>query len=162
MPRSLTQFLENSGHISVRQIDEARRSQRFFGGSLLYNLVRLKVLPEPDAQDMLAQWMGYPYAPLLELKTIPQQVLRLIQHGAIARRRVLPFKPETDKLFVATARIGNDPFFRDLQQRVGLVIQSEELCARIREEQRGRVAAQHGLADCKEQQQMPQALLEHR
>lgn len=122
MPKSLTQFLQISGKVSIRQIREAQRAQRFFGGSLLFNLVRIRILPERKAQDLMSEWMELPYAPLVDLITIPRRVIDLIYTGVAARRRVLPFQPDEEQLFVATARRGNDPFFRDLESRVGMPV----------------------------------------
>jgi len=122
MPKSLTQFLQISGQVSIRQIREARRAQEFFGGSLLYNLVRLKILPEEKSKELLSEWMEFPYAPLVDLITIPRRVLDFVDRDVAARRRVLPFQTEEDHLFVATARLGNDPFYRDLGNRCGLPV----------------------------------------
>ena len=122
MPKSLTQFLQISGQVSIRQVREARRAQEFFGGSLLYNLVRLKILPEAKAKNLLGQWMEFPYAPLVDLITIPRRVLDLVDRDVAARRRVLPFQPDEEHLYLATARLGNDPFYRDLKDRSGLPV----------------------------------------
>jgi hypothetical protein len=122
MPKSLTQFLEISGQVSIRQVREARRAQRFFGGSLLYNLVRLKILPEHKAKSLLSEWMELPYAPLPDLITIPREVLQLVDPAVAARRRVLPFQQDGDQLLIATARLGNDLFFGDLKSRNKLLV----------------------------------------
>ncbi|MCZ6746333.1 MAG: hypothetical protein O7C74_03860 [Acidobacteria bacterium] len=122
MPKSLTQFLQISGQVSIRQVREARRAQRFFGGSLLYNLARLKILSELKAQDLLSEWMELPYAPLVDLIAIPPEVLQFIDPKVAAHRRVLPFQPDPERLFMATARMGNDAFYRDLEGRIGLSV----------------------------------------
>jgi hypothetical protein len=49
-------------------------------------------------------------------------VLKLIKPGDAARRRLLPFQPDADKLYVATARVGNSPFFSELETKTGLPV----------------------------------------
>lgn len=119
MPKSLTQFLQISGQVTIRQVREARRAQRFFGGSLLNNLVRLKILGEEKAKDLLSEWMEMPYAPLTDLLTIQPRVLQLVDSTVAARRRVLPFQQEEEQILIATARLGNNLFFDNLKSRCG-------------------------------------------
>ena len=122
MTKSLTKFLEDQGGISSRQVMEARRSQKFFGGSLLCNLARVKAVSPERAMELLSEWMGFPYADLKVLRELPEQVLKLIKPGDAARRRLLPFQPDADKLCVATARVGNSPFFSELETKIGLPV----------------------------------------
>jgi hypothetical protein len=119
MPKTLGQFLEDSDRVSARQLQEARRSQDFFGGSLLSNLVRLRTLKEDEARELCAGWLGFPYFPLAETEDIPRHVLDRVTGVQAARRRVLPFREDEAGLAVATSKIGNDPLFRDLESRGG-------------------------------------------
>jgi hypothetical protein len=116
----LTEYLEAEGRVSADQIAQARRTQKFFGGSLLFTLVRLDVLREPEAEAIFAQWSGYPYAPLRELRSIPEKVLAILEPAVASRRRIVPFQTDPGTLGLATSRVDNEPFFRELERQVGL------------------------------------------
>jgi len=122
MLKSLTRFLEKQGGVSPRQLTEARRSQKFFGGSLLCNLARVKAVSPDQAMELLSEWMGFPYVDLKILKDIPEQVLKYINPGDAARQRMIPFQTDPDHLNVATARVGNSPYFSELETRAGLPV----------------------------------------
>jgi hypothetical protein len=122
MSKSLTKFLEGQGGVSSRQVMAARRSQKFFGGSLLCNLARVKAVSPEKAMELLSEWMGFPYADLKVLKEIPQEILKLIKPGDASLRRLMPFQLDPDHLCVATARVGNSPFFSELETKVGLPV----------------------------------------
>jgi hypothetical protein len=122
MRKKLIEFLQATGKVSPRQFEDARRTQRFFGGSVLHNLVRLGVLKESEAEDLFSRWAGYPYAPTQELKKIPAAILTILEPVIAGRRRLVPFRKEDDGLYLATSRVDNDPFFRDLERRLGVPV----------------------------------------
>ncbi|MFQ5768286.1 MAG: hypothetical protein ACE5ID_09935 [Acidobacteriota bacterium] len=119
---SLEQFLKTEGGITDVQIRDARRTQQFFGGSILSNLVRLDVIPEFTAEDLFAAWTGYPVPVQEELQVIPAAIIRLIPADIALRRQVLPFRRDEKVLYVATARADNEPFFRELEHHLGLKV----------------------------------------
>jgi hypothetical protein len=122
MRKSLTEFLQASGQVAPRELQDARRAQSFFGGSVLYNLVRLGILKEAEAESLFSQWSGYPYAPVRELKKIPARILAILEPMVAGRRRVIPFQRDADTLCLATSRSDNEGFFTDLEHRLGMPV----------------------------------------
>ncbi len=124
MRQRLSEYLQAEGKVSGDELAQARRTQKFFGGSLLFNLVRLSVLKEPEAEEILSRWSGYPYAPLRQMRRIPEHVLSLLDPAVASRRRLVPFQVDPGSLGIVTSRMDNEPFIRELERRVGLPVVS--------------------------------------
>jgi hypothetical protein len=122
MRKSLTEFLQASGKVGPKDFQDARRAQSFFGGTVLYNLVRLGVLQESEAESLFSNWSGYPYAPYRELKRVPANILAILEPMVAGRRRVIPFQRDEDTLCLATSRSDNEAFFTDLESRLGIPV----------------------------------------
>jgi hypothetical protein len=122
MRPSLIDFLTQGGRVTPDQVRDALRTQQYFGGSLLSNLVRLRVLDENQAADLFASWSGYPRADAEALREIPERVLRLVQPAVAGRRQVIPFRWDAQRLAVATSRVDNEPFFRELEKDLGIQV----------------------------------------
>ena len=122
MRKSLTEFLKASGKVGPKDFQDARRAQSFFGGTVLYNLVRLGVLQESEAENLFSRWSGYPYAPYRELKRVPANILAILEPMVAGRRRVIPFQRDEDTLCLATSRSDNEAFFTDLESRLGIPV----------------------------------------
>lgn len=123
MRRSLEKFLLEDGRVTREQLGEAYRTLDFFGGSLLFSLVRVKALSEAEAAAILSQWTGYPPAPMKAMKDIPPQILRLVEAAAAERRRLLPFCMDGRTLSVATSRADNEVFLSNLARRIKCEVQ---------------------------------------
>ena len=124
MRRTLEQVILADGRVTPDEVRDARRSMQFFGGSLLTNLVRLEVVGEDDAGDMLAAWLGLPYVPWRTLKNAPAEALALLDGTTAGKRRVVPFQLDEAGLHVATGRPDNDVFFGELSRRIGRPVQA--------------------------------------
>lgn len=124
MRRSLEKFLEESGHFNTAQIGDAQRTQQFFGGSLLSNMVRLGYVTERKAGDYFAAWSGYPYIAYSELKNRPirEAVLAFLTAKEAARRQIVPFLLEDGRLEVVTCRADNAVFFHELERQHDLEV----------------------------------------
>ena len=124
MQKSLEKFLEESGHFTSGQIADARRTQRFFGGSLLSNMVRLGYVTESQAGNYFSRWTGYPYMAYRDLKSrsVPARVIALITAEEAAQRQIVPFCLEKGQLQVVTCRADNEMFFHKLEHRQGVEV----------------------------------------
>ncbi|MFQ5720339.1 MAG: hypothetical protein ACE5IK_12390 [Acidobacteriota bacterium] len=124
MRKSLDEFLEASGLFSGDQINDAHRTQQFFGGSVLSNMVRLGYVTEPHAGELFSKWSGYPYIAYRELKNrrIPLAVIRFMRREDATRRKVVPFMLADGELHVVTCRGDNEIFFDEMSRRLGFTV----------------------------------------
>jgi hypothetical protein len=101
LAEKVTRHLLDRGIITLAQVDEARRTQSFFGGELESVLLKLGFVDEETLGDVLTETHGIPYASGRKLRVIPPDVLARIQPAIARRHRVCPFRLENNRLRVA-------------------------------------------------------------
>jgi hypothetical protein len=97
----VTQHLLSRGIVTPAQVDEARRTQAFFGGELESLLLKLGFVDEETLGDSLTEIHGVPYASGSKLRVIAPDVLKRIPPAFAQQFRVCPFRFEDDRLRVA-------------------------------------------------------------
>lgn len=95
------EFLLDSGKIGPEQLDEARRTQGFFGGDLVTHLLKLGFVDEQTAGEALTEASGVPYASGERLRSIPLEALSAIPAELAQKHRAVPFRLEDRRLRVA-------------------------------------------------------------
>src|SRR5262245_36049551 len=121
--RRVAEYLLEHGWISPEQIDEARRTQSFFGGRLDSHLLRLGYISEPALGEALTEVAGLPYASWDHLRTATTDALEAIPLPLVERHRVCPFRLEQGRLRVATANPRDPVALREVQAAVGHTVE---------------------------------------
>lgn len=101
MARRLGEYLIEQGVLSPRQLQEALRSQRIFGGSLGTHLVELGLLAEDALVDALASIHSVRAAYRTEVLSAPPEVVALLSPDFAKRHRAIPFRVDGDDLHLA-------------------------------------------------------------
>lgn len=101
MARKLGEFLIDDGALTPRQLQEALRSQRIFGGSLGTHLIELGLVPEDKLVAALAQIHSVPAASRQEVFGAPPEVVALLSADFAKRHRAVPFRVDDEDLYLA-------------------------------------------------------------
>ena len=102
LARQVAEYLLERGWITAAQLEEAQRTQGFFGGRLETHLLKLGYVTEQALGEALTEVSGVPYASWEHLRSAPQNALDAIPVSLIDRHRVCPFRIENGRLRVAT------------------------------------------------------------
>ncbi|HEX4825044.1 MAG TPA: hypothetical protein VFV19_12100 [Candidatus Polarisedimenticolaceae bacterium] len=121
--RRVAEYLLEHGWITPDQIDEARRTQSFFGGRLDSHLLRLGYVSEPVLGEALTDVAGVPYASWEHLRTATAEALEAIPLPLVERHRVCPFRLEQGRLRIATANPRDPVALREIQAAVGHTVE---------------------------------------
>lgn len=97
----VTQFLIERGELDRQGLEEARRTQGFFGGEIESHLLKLGLVTEAQLAGALTEISGVPYASWDHLRAIPGDVLEAIPTSLVERHKVCPFRIEERRLRVA-------------------------------------------------------------
>jgi hypothetical protein len=119
----VTRHLLERGIISAAQVDEARRTQSFFGGELESILLKLGFVDEEILGDALTETHGIPYASGRKLRVIPPEVLDRIPPAIARRHRVCPFRLEDNRLRVAMLDPHDERALAAIQAHAGARVQ---------------------------------------
>jgi hypothetical protein len=120
---SVAEYLLEHGWVTRAQIDEARRTQGFFGGQLESHLLKLGYVSEAVLGEALTEVSGVPFASWQHLRAAPQAALDAIPERLIERFRVCPFRLEAGRLRVATLNPGDAVAAREIQAATGHVVE---------------------------------------
>lgn len=101
MARRLGEYLIEQGVLSPRQLQEALRSQRIFGGSLGTHLVELGLVAEDRLVDALASIHGVQPVRRAEVLSALPEVVALLSPDFAKRHRAIPFRVDGDDLYLA-------------------------------------------------------------
>lgn len=101
MARRLGEYLIEQGVLSPRQLQEALRSQRIFGGSLGTHLVELGLVTEDRLVDALASIHGIQPVRRAEVLSALPEVVALLSPDFAKRHRAIPFRVDGDDLHLA-------------------------------------------------------------
>lgn len=101
MAERLGQHLLRKGAISQSQLQEALRTQQFFGGNLGSHLIQLGYLEEDELGEALAELLGVPYAGREVLRHPEPLAVAALPADFTKKHRALPFRLEKNELHVA-------------------------------------------------------------
>jgi hypothetical protein len=119
----VTRYLLDRGAVTPAQVDEARRTQSFFGGALETHLLKLGFVDEETLGDALTETYGVPYASGERLRFVPPEVLAAVPPEIARRHRVCPFRLEDRRLRVAMLNPRDARALAELQATAGLRIE---------------------------------------
>ncbi len=97
----VTRYLLDRGAITPAQVEEAWRTQSFFGGQFESHLLKLGFVDEETLGDALTEAYGVPFASGVHLRAIPPEVLESLSLEIARRHHVCPFRIEDRRLRVA-------------------------------------------------------------
>jgi hypothetical protein len=113
--RQVAEFLLEKGWITSAQVDEARRTQGFFGGRLETHLLKLGYVSEQVLGEALTEVAGVPFASWDRLRAATPSALEVIPLRIIERHRICPFRLEEGRLRIATLAPRDAAALRELQ-----------------------------------------------
>lgn len=119
----VTQYLLERGRLDRHGLEEAQRTQGFFGGEIESHLLKLGLVTEAQLAEALTEVSGVPYASWEHLRAIPGEVLESIPTALIERHKVCPFRIEERRLRVAMLDPRNRAALTDLQAVTPLQIE---------------------------------------
>jgi len=113
--RQIAEYLLERGLISSAQLEEAQRTQGFFGGRLETHLLKLGYVSEELLGEAMTEVSGVPFASWEHLRAAPQAALEALPMPLIERHRVCPFRLDSGRLRVATLAPRDAVALRELQ-----------------------------------------------
>jgi hypothetical protein len=119
----VAEYLLEHGWITSAQVEEARRTQGFFGGRLDSHLLRLGYVSESALGEALTEVAGVPFASWEPLRTAPRAALEAFPVQLMERLRVCPFRLEDRRLRVATVNPRDAALLRDLQAATDFTVE---------------------------------------
>ena len=121
--RLVAEYLLERGWITSSQVEEARRTQGFFGGRLETHLLKLGFVNETVLGEALTEIAGVPFASWERLRAAAAEALGAIPLRLIERHRVCPFRLEEGRLRVATLVPREAAALREIEAATGLVVE---------------------------------------
>jgi hypothetical protein len=97
----LSRYLLDRGDITPEQLDEARRTQGFFGGQLASHLLKLGFVDEETLARALTDVTGAPYATREHLSSIPVELIGVVPAKLLKEHPACPFGLSEGRLRVA-------------------------------------------------------------
>lgn len=101
MSGRIGEALIDKGLITATQLQDALKTQLFFGGHLGTSLIELGYVAEDDLGETLAECLRVRYAPFDLLKEIPDDVIARIPPELAEKRKIVPIKFADKALHVA-------------------------------------------------------------
>jgi hypothetical protein len=121
--RQAAEYLLEHGWITSAQLDEARRTQGFFGGRLETHLLKLGYVSENVLGEALTEVAGVPFASWEHLRTATTEALEAVPVRLIERHCVCPFRLEDGRLRVATLAPREAPAIREIETATGFIVE---------------------------------------
>lgn len=109
--------------ITKEQLEEAQRTQSFFGGQLESHLFKLGFIQEITLGEALTEASGLPYASGERLRGIPPEVLAFVPSHVAERNRVCPFQLEERRLRLAMLNPKETRIVTEIQAATGLTVE---------------------------------------
>lgn len=103
----LGEALVREGLITKEQLKRALERQVMFGGRIGTNLVELRFLPEDELSRFLAKYFRVAAVTTDMLAAIPEEVSTALDKEIIEKYRLLPFRKERKRLYVAMMNPNN-------------------------------------------------------
>ncbi len=123
LTEKVMRYLLDRGAITPAQVDEAWRTQAFFGGQFESHLLKLGLVDEETLGDALIETHGVPYASGRRLRVIPPEVLATVLPETARRYRVCPFRLEDKRLRLAMLNPRDARAIADIQSTSGLRVE---------------------------------------
>lgn len=120
--------LLQKGRVDARQIDQARRTQSFFGGQLESHLLKLGFVDEGSLGEALTAEAGVSYASLEQLRAVPQDALVCIPAEMAQRLGVCPFRVDDRRLLVAMLNPKDPRSIAEIQHFSGRTVEPWITC----------------------------------
>lgn len=121
--RQVADYLVEHGWITPAQVEEARRTQGFFGGRLETQLIKLGYVSETVLGEALTEISGIPFASWMRLRAATPSALQAMPLALIERHRVCPFRLDDGRLRIATLSPRDAVAIREMEVATGLVIE---------------------------------------
>jgi hypothetical protein len=121
--RQVAEYLLERGWITSAQIEEARRTQGFFGGRVETHLLKLGYVSEEVLGEALTEVAGIPFASWERLRAAAPSALGAMPLRLIERHRVCPFRLEEGRLRLATLAPRDAVALREIQAATGHVVE---------------------------------------
>ncbi len=121
--RQVADYLIHQGWLTPGQVDEARRTQGFFGGRLETHLLKLGFVTEQVLGDALTEVSGIPYASWERLRAATPEALGAVPVKIVEAHRVCPFRLDDGRLRIATLAPRDGVALRDLRAATNYVIE---------------------------------------
>jgi hypothetical protein len=121
--RQVAEYLLERGWITSAQLDEARRTQGFFGGRLETHLLKLGYVSEEALGDALTEVAGVPFASWDRLRAVPPAALQAVPQKLIERHRVCPFRLDEGRLRIAMLAPRDAVALREIQAATAHVVE---------------------------------------
>jgi hypothetical protein len=121
--RKVAEFLLEQGWITSAQIEEAGRTQGFFGGQIETHLLKLGYVSEQVLGEALTEVTGIPFASWERLRAAPASALGALPVRLIEKHRVCPFRLEDGQLRVATLAPRDAVALREIQTATGHTVE---------------------------------------
>ena len=123
LDRQVADYLVEHGWITPAQVEEARRTQGFFGGRLETQLIKLGYVSETVLGEALTEISGIPFASWERLRAAAPSALQAMPLALIERYRVCPFHLDDGRLRIATLSPRDAVAIREMEVSTGLVIE---------------------------------------
>jgi type II secretion system (T2SS) protein E len=121
--RQVAEYLLEQGWITSAQIEEASRTQGFFGGRIDTHLLKLGYVSEKVLGEALTEVAGVPFASWERLRAAPPSALEAMPLRLIEKHRVCPFRLEEGRLRVATLAPRDAVALREIQAATGNAVE---------------------------------------
>jgi hypothetical protein len=121
--RQVAEYLLEQGWITSAQIEEASRTQGFFGGQIETHLLKLGFVSEEVLGEALTEVAGVPFASWERLRAAPASALGAMPVRLIEKHRVCPFRLEEGRLRVATLAPRDAVALREIQSTTGHAVE---------------------------------------
>ena len=121
--RKVAEFLLEQGWITSAQIEEAGRTQGFFGGQIETHLLKLGYVSEQVLGEALTEVTGIPFASWERLRAAPASALDAMPVRLVEKHRVCPFRLEEGQLRIATLAPRDAVALREIQAATGHTVE---------------------------------------
>jgi hypothetical protein len=121
--RQVAEYLLEQGWITSAQIEEAGRTQGFFGGRIETHLLKLGYVSEEALGEALTEVAGVPFASWERLRAAPASALAAVPVRLLEKHRVCPFRLEEGRLRIATLAPRDAVALREIQAATGHAVE---------------------------------------
>ncbi len=98
----LAEILVKNGVITTEQLDRAIDSQKFFGGSIVGQLIKLGFIRDSELVTFLSREFGTTTVNLFE-EEIPENIIKLIPPEIAIKNNIIPFNRQGNTLYLAVS-----------------------------------------------------------
>jgi len=103
MAHKIGELLVSEGLLTLKQLEEALKSQVIFGGRLGTNLVEMGIVEEQALLRTLSKQLEIPFVSAEQLLAVPPEVIKLIPKEMAEEYKIIPMSLEKKRLTAAMA-----------------------------------------------------------